>query len=90
MSCGGGTPCFFDNMKRMNEKGITIFLNSTTEELVHRLKNEKATRPLLKGVDDEVMEVFVSEKLKQRESCYLQATYHLHTRYLTNEQLGVE
>ena len=26
LSCGGGTPCFFDNMTMMNRNGITIYL----------------------------------------------------------------
>ena len=26
LSCGGGTPCFFDNMDWMNDHGITIYL----------------------------------------------------------------
>jgi shikimate kinase len=85
MSCGGGTPCFFDNLKQMNEKGVTIFLNSTVEELVARLKNEKEARPLLKDVADDVLDVFIREKLKQREHCYSGSMYHLHTKYLSNE-----
>lgn len=26
VSCGGGTPCFFDNMEYMNQSGNTIYL----------------------------------------------------------------
>lgn len=26
VSCGGGTPCFFDNMEYMNQSGSTIYL----------------------------------------------------------------
>ncbi|MDJ1492839.1 shikimate kinase [Cytophagaceae bacterium DM2B3-1] len=49
IATGGGTPCFFDNMAWMNEHGITIFLDVSTDELVKRLtSSEDATqkRPL--------------------------------------------
>src|SRR5882757_5624329 len=26
MACGGGTPCYFDNMDKMNEAGVTLYL----------------------------------------------------------------
>ena len=37
ISCGGGTPCFFDNMDWMNEQGITIWLDEDIDDLVKRL-----------------------------------------------------
>ena len=29
LSCGGGTPCFFDNMEYMNQAGETVFLDES-------------------------------------------------------------
>jgi shikimate kinase len=49
MACGGGTPCFFDNMDRMNEAGVTIYLKMSTDVLADRLQTETETRPLLAG-----------------------------------------
>lgn len=48
LSTGGGTPCFNDNMKLMNEKGITVFLNPPIEEIAQRIwkPNEANKRPL--------------------------------------------
>ena len=37
LSCGGGTPCYFDNMKAMNKNGITIYLKASPEILAARL-----------------------------------------------------
>ena len=33
MSCGGGTPCFFDNMQYMNEVGRTFYLKASPDTL---------------------------------------------------------
>lgn len=85
MSCGGGTPCFHNNMHRMNEHGVTIYLKSTVDELAHRLATEKETRPLIKDVADDVLHSFIEQRLEQRISCYSQAMYHLPTSNLSNE-----
>ena len=37
ISCGGGTPCFFDNMEYMNGQGETIFLQAEPEVLFRHL-----------------------------------------------------
>ena len=55
LSCGGGAPCFFNNIDYMNQKGITVWLNTPIDTLLSRLKEEKHTRPLLKGLDDEAL-----------------------------------
>ncbi|PIF03266.1 MAG: shikimate kinase, partial [Draconibacterium sp.] len=36
IATGGGAPVFFDNIEVMNQTGITIFIDVTTEELVKR------------------------------------------------------
>ncbi len=85
MSCGGGTPCFHGNMERMNKEGVTIYLKSPAAELAQRLQNEKEVRPLIAGMENEVLEQFISEKLKQRESCYAKAMYHLPAHNMSVE-----
>jgi shikimate kinase len=54
MATGGGAPCFFDNIKSMNETGVTIFLDVPTMEIARRVASSKGEeRPLLKsnGID---------------------------------------
>jgi shikimate kinase len=54
MATGGGAPCFFDNLKMMNESGITIFLDVPAMEIAKRIISSKGEeRPLLKsnGID---------------------------------------
>lgn len=85
LSCGGGTPCFHKNMNRMNEEGVTIYLESTVEELVQRLHTEKETRPLIAGMKDDVLSEFISNKLSERRPFYQLAMYHLPTRFMSND-----
>ena len=42
ISCGGGTPCFFDNMDFMNSRGETVFLDAPPEVLKEHLKMGKS------------------------------------------------
>ena len=73
ISTGGGTPCFFDNMRYMKEQGTTIFLCVSVDELLSRLKLVKRTRPLLKEKNAEELRAFIKEGLVRRISYYEQA-----------------
>ncbi len=49
ISCGGGTPCFFNNMDWMNTQGATVFLDVSVDEILSRLSSQQhRDRPLLK------------------------------------------
>ena len=39
IACGGGTPCFFDNMEWMKKRGVVVFLQVDEGVLFSRLKN---------------------------------------------------
>lgn len=77
VSCGGGTPCFFDNMDYMNEKGDTLYLKATPEVLYGHLKMGKSVRPLLLNKTPEEVKAFIAEQMKQREPHYLKAKHVL-------------
>ena len=47
ISCGGGTPCFFDNMEYINQQGLTLYLKASPDVLYKHLKMGKTVRPLL-------------------------------------------
>ena len=44
IACGGGTPCFFENIEWMNAKGTTIYLYSTAQEILQRVLSEQDKR----------------------------------------------
>ena len=75
VSCGGGTPCFFDNMDYMNQRCDTVYLQASPETLHAHLKMGRSVRPLLLNKTPEEVEVFIREQLKQREPFYLKAKH---------------
>lgn len=75
VSCGGGTPCFFDNMDYMNQLGETIYLKASPETLHTHLKMGKGVRPLLLNKTHEEVEIFIREQLKLREPFYNKAKH---------------
>ena len=74
VSCGGGTPVFFDNIDWMNANGLTIFLDTAVPILVQRLQQETQHRPLLQSKSIEELEAYVSEKLEERRPFYEKAS----------------
>jgi shikimate kinase len=70
IACGGGTPCFFDNMDYMNHTGETVFLDVCPEVLFRRLKIAKAKRPLLANKTDEELMQVITSALEKRLPYY--------------------
>lgn len=77
ISCGGGTPCFFDNIDYMNQQGDTIYLQASPEILYQHLQMGKGVRPLLLNKTPEEVKVFIREQLAYREQFYLKASHIL-------------
>lgn len=73
LSCGGGTPCFFDNMAYMNRQGITIYLKACPDVLYKHLAMCKTPRPLIAGKSKEELLDFITKSLEEREPFYAQA-----------------
>lgn len=45
VSCGGGTPCFYDNIDYMNAQAQVVYLKASPEVLHEHLKMGRAVRP---------------------------------------------
>jgi len=89
IACGGGTPCFFDNMEYMNGKGETVFLDASPEVLFRRLKIAKSKRPLLMDKSDEELMDVIQNALRVRIPFYSQAKYVFNAESLEDrEQIG--
>ncbi|MCI1246493.1 MAG: shikimate kinase [Prevotella sp.] len=84
LSCGGGTPCFFDNMDYLNQQGETVYLKATPEVLYGHLKMGKTVRPLLLNKTPEEVQVFIKQQLAEREPFYLKAKYTLDVNLMNN------
>lgn len=87
IACGGGTPCFHDNMNWMNEKGTTVFLSAPASYLFEKIKSEKAKRPLIKSVNEAELLFFTEQKLKERQPYYEQAACTLEASDLNESSL---
>lgn len=83
IACGGGTPCFYDNMKWMNGHGTTIYISCTVPEILQRVKLELKKRPLIKKLNKSELIFFIEQKLKEREPFYEQAKISVASRELT-------
>lgn len=82
ISCGGGTPCFFDNMDYLNQQGDVVYLKATPETLYKHLLMAKVERPLLKGKSSEELVAYITEHLKERAPFYKKARYTLDVNVL--------
>lgn len=82
ISCGGGTPCFFDNMDYLNQQGDVVYLKATPETLYKHLLMAKVERPLLKGKSSEELVAYITEHLNERAPFYEKARYTLDVNVL--------
>ena len=82
ISCGGGTPCFFDNIDYLNQQGDVIYLKASPETLYKHLMMAKIERPLLKGKSTDELIAYITEHLKQREPFYEKARHMLDVNVL--------
>ena len=84
VSCGGGTPCFFDNIDYMNQQAQVVYLHCTPEVLHGHLLMGRVERPLIKGKSPEELISFIKEQLATREQYYTKARYTLDVTLMDN------
>ncbi|MEM9887915.1 MAG: shikimate kinase [Bacteroidota bacterium] len=88
LATGGGTPCFFDNIHWMNQKGTTVFLDVITPILVQRLSSETEQRPLLAGRSAEELSTFITQKVAERRPFYEKAQHILKQEEVEMDMVG--
>lgn len=72
MATGGGTPCFYEGIKVINQSGLSIFLDVPLTTLFSRLE-KKTDRPLLNASDIKEKKERLTSLLSQRLRFYQQA-----------------
>ena len=75
ISCGGGLPCFYNNLEIMKNSGVTFYLKETPENLFERLKKAKGERILIKNQNENELKNYILETLPEREKFYEQAHF---------------
>lgn len=88
IACGGGAPCFFNNLEWMKQTGTIIYLKASPEYILSRIMNETSKRPLLKKLNPSELLFFIQEKLKEREPVYLKSHYIFDVEKLNNDSLN--
>jgi shikimate kinase len=83
VACGGGTPCFNNNLAWMHEQGKTIYLKTTLPTILQRVLMEQDKRPLLKKMNTAELQFFIEQKLKEREIFYNAASICLEEKELS-------
>lgn len=73
VSTGGGAPCYHDNIKLMNQTGITIYLHALPELLISRIELSVRKRPLFQQMKGEDFFQKITMHLQSREPFYTQA-----------------
>ena len=84
VSCGGGTPCFFDNIDYLNQQGETVYLKCTPEVLHKHLSMGKTVRPLLLNKTPEQVKTYIEEQLQVREPFYSKAKHTVDVTLMDN------
>ncbi|MDB5197642.1 MAG: shikimate kinase [Flaviaesturariibacter sp.] len=78
MACGGGTPCYYNNIDYMKGQGTTIWINCSVDCLHSRLIREKTHRPLIADLDNDGLRSFIVKKFGDRKIFYQQAAIILN------------
>jgi shikimate kinase len=87
LSCGGGTPCFFNNIEFMKKSGKVLWLNTSIDVLKERLLKERMSRPLIRDINVEELRRYIVRKLTERKMYYEQADAMVNEESITLEEL---
>jgi shikimate kinase len=89
-SCGGGTPCYYDNAEWMVSKGQTVYLRAAPSWLHQRLAASRSRgikRPQLTGVADQDLSEFIAKHLFERQHFYQMAHHKIAVDQNSKEQV---
>lgn len=70
ISCGGGTPCFGDNLDYMNSHGLTVCLQASDDVIADRIIQAGNKRPLMAGKSREEILQTLQEHMEKRRPYY--------------------
>ncbi|MES2141091.1 MAG: shikimate kinase [Bacteroidota bacterium] len=89
VACGGGTPCYYNNMELMSNSGVTVYIKMSVDALVDRLTNAKEKRPLIENKTPAELRSFIKRQLEKREDIYHKAQYTVKGKDLNVDELAL-
>jgi len=78
VACGGGMPCYGDNIEIMRLTGVVVYLKMTPEAIADRLKKARNERPLLKNLSGEPLYDKIVSLLDERSKFFDQAHFYIN------------
>jgi shikimate kinase len=87
IACGGGTPCYYDNLVQMKMAGYLIWLKTPINIIKARLiqSNEQQQRPLFKRMNTIAIEEKLNMLLQERSHFYSQSDIIIPENILNND-----
>ena len=74
VSTGGGLPVWGDNMARIAQLGVSVYLRRSPKNIISRLSPYgRQKRPKFRGFNDEQLLAFMTTHMAEREPIYSQA-----------------
>lgn len=86
LATGGGMPCYGNMMSKLNTLGQTFYLKRSPKEILHRLINAKKKRPLIEGLSEDDLLLFIENKLEERRDYYKRSLFILEREEQSVEQ----
>lgn len=88
ISCGGGTPCFNENLEWMQKHGECLFLDVPEGMILSRLQQaEPNSRPLLNESD---MLASLRKLIESRSICYSKISHKISPHRLSLDEIVAE
>lgn len=72
LATGGGTPCYHDNLEVIKKAGITVFVDTPLDKIIHRLLQNPG-RPLVKSTQKEKLQAEIEALYEKRLPFYKEA-----------------
>ena len=88
IACGGGTPCYNENLALMKSTGVTVWLKISPESLASRLMLSRTDRPLLHDAGPSELRSRIAQMLDARSHWYEQADLIINAEAVDEEEMA--
>jgi shikimate kinase len=90
ISTGGGTPCYGNNLKKIKNFAISIYLKASIKIIYNRLLHESEQRPIVSEIPKNKLEEFIAKHLFERRSFYEQSSFTVDVNDKTIDEIVTE